>query len=155
ASDLQRSDLFVQLLSPTSGRKGRGIAAPLPRLQFERARAARLPIMQWCEGHPRPGQVGDAGHARLFDTEFLRATNLASFKTEVIEHMRAASNSRERAQRVLSEARPSTRASRKVVFLDDVASVPEDAERVRALIREQKFDLHSVPLGSEGIDLKE
>jgi hypothetical protein len=40
-ADLKRSTLFVQLLSPAAGRKGKGFAAPLPQLQFARAQAAQ------------------------------------------------------------------------------------------------------------------
>ena len=96
AFDLKRSDLFVQLLSPTAGRKGR-FEAPKPQLQYQRALAAKVPIMQWCEHLPATGEVVDPGHARLFETETLRATHLAQFKSGVVERLHA-----DKAQRVLS-----------------------------------------------------
>ncbi len=50
--DLERSELFVQLLSPIVGRKAKGYPAPLPQLQFQLACEANKPILQWCEQIP-------------------------------------------------------------------------------------------------------
>jgi len=159
AADLAHSDLFIQLLSPTAGRKGRGFAAPLPQIQFQRAQAAHLPMMQWCERLPAADQIADPAHAQLFATEFLRATNLASFKSEVIARLRADKARRERAAASAPESPGTARAQRKLVFLDDLASVGDLGSRLRTLIRAQHFDLRSLPpnapLGNDGVDVKE
>ncbi|SBT05820.1 TIR protein [Candidatus Accumulibacter aalborgensis] len=159
SADLERCDLFVQLLSPTVGRKGRGFAAPLPQLQFQRAQQARLPIMQWCEQLPVEGQIDDPEHARLFDTEFLRVTHLAGFKSEVVDRVRAERARRERVAAAAQAGPAVARAHRKLIFVDDLASVPDLSNRLRAIIREQHFEVRalppSAPLGNNGVDVKE
>lgn len=159
AADIARSGLFVQLLSPTAGRKGKGFAAPLPQLQFQRAQEARLPIMQWCERLPDKDQIGDPAHASLFDTEFLRVTHLAAFKAEIIERLRAERARRERVAATAQMLPTTARTHRKLVFVDDLASLPAVSGRLRTIIREQKFDVRglppSAPLGNDGIDVKE
>jgi len=159
AADIARSGLFVQLLSPTAGRKGKGFAAPLPQLQFQRAQEARLPIMQWCERLPDKDQIGDPAHAGLFDTEFLRVTHLAAFKAEIIERLRAERARRERVAATAQMLPTTARTHRKLVFVDDLASLPAVSGRLRTIIREQKFDVRglppSAPLGNDGIDVKE
>ena len=159
AADIARSGLFVQLLSPTAGRKGKGFAAPLPQLQFQRAQEARLPIMQWCERLPDKDQIGDPAHAGLFDTEFLRVTHLAAFKAEIIERLRAERARRERVAATAQMLPTAARTHRKLVFLDDLASLPVVSGRLRTIIRELQFDVRglppSAPLGNDGIDVKE
>lgn len=159
SADLERCDLFVQLLSPTVGRKGRGFAAPLPQLQFQRAQQARRPIMQWCEHLPLESQIDDPEHARLFATEFLRLTHLAGFKSEVVDRVRAERARRERAVAAAQAGPAVARAQRKLIFVDDLASVPDLSNRLRAIIREQHFEVRalppSAPLGNNGVDVKE
>lgn len=156
-TDLARSGLFIQLLSPTPGRKGRGYTAPLPQLQFAGAQASGKPMMQWCEQLPASGSIADPDHERLFQTEFLRATNLANFKAEVIERMHAEYKRRELEAKA---ATPTAAANgKKLLFVDDLASQPELNTRLRRLIKEQNCDIRSLPpsapLGCNGIDIKE
>jgi hypothetical protein len=157
--DLKRSELFVQLLSSTVGRKGKGYAAPLPQLQFQCAMAANLPVMQWCEHLPEPGRIADPEHARLFDTEFLRVTNLAGFKAEVIERLRAEKEKREKAAARTAPPLPASRPGKKLVFIDDLASNPELNKKLRTIIKQENCDIRSLPdgapLGNNGIDIKE
>jgi hypothetical protein len=159
AHDLMRADLFVQLLSPTPGRKGRGFEAPLPQLQFRHAQSARLPILQWCERLPVAGQIADLAHACLFETETLRATHLAEFKTTIVERLRAEKALRGRAAAPHEPDRSLSRPHKRHVFVDDLAGEAELSERLRAIIREQDYDVRSlpggVPLGNNGIDIKE
>jgi len=103
ARDLAKSQLFVQLLSSTVGRIGRNFTAPLPQLQFGRAVAAKLPIMQWCEQLPASTEITDAGHARLFDTEFLRVTNRTAFESEILARLRSIIQVENTARAVPSE----------------------------------------------------
>lgn len=157
-ADSARSQLFVQLLSPTAGRKGRGFSAPLPQLQFQQAQLARLPIMQWCEHQPAADQIADPAHAQLFATEHLRVTNLTAFTREVIARLRA-DQARRRQAAATPESPGAARTGRKLVFVDDLASSGDLGGRLRALIRAQHFDLRSLPptapLGNDGIDVKE
>lgn len=152
--DLAKSQLFVQLLSPTVGRTGKGFAAPLPQLQFDRASSAKLPIMQWCERLPRPDAIADPQHARLFNTAFLRATNRTAFEQEVIARVRALQQAAETA-RAAEGVKPAT--GRTHIFVDDLAGEPTLNERLRALLRGANCDVRGLPpqapLGNNGIDI--
>lgn len=46
-ADLRRSKVFVQLLSDLPGKKPPGWGARMPVVQYETARAAGLPVLQW------------------------------------------------------------------------------------------------------------
>lgn len=165
AADIGQAGLFVQLLSPTPGRKGRGFDAPLPQLQFQRAQTAGLSLMQWCERLPAAGEIADAAHARLFETEYLRVTNLPDFSTGILQRLRA-----DHARRRQAEAQARTegagaagvaaaRPHRRQIFLDDLAGEPGLNEQLRTLIRQQDCGVRSLPpgapLGSDGIDVQE
>ncbi|MDM0052987.1 TIR domain-containing protein [Variovorax sp. J22R115] len=156
AADLAQADLFVQLLSPTVGRKGKGFDAPLPQLQFQRARSAQRPIMQWCERLPAAGQITDVAHAALFETELIRATNLASFKTAIVDRLHAAIEARRRAT---APAEPVSRSARRLVFVDDLSGEPILSDRLRGIMKEQNCTARSLPantaLANHEFDIKE
>lgn len=152
AEDLDRADLFVQLLSPAAGRKGRH-DAPKPQLQHRWATAAGKPVLQWSRSLPGAGEVADPAHAALFETTTLRVTHLDDFKTEVIEKLRSL-----KAPRV--QAPISARGlSDRQIFLDTVSSDESLTERLRAILRTHSYELRSVPadlpLGYGGIDVKD
>ena len=167
AGDLARADLFVQLLSPTPGRKPRGFDAPLPQLQYQRARHARLPMLQWCERQPATGEIADAAHAELFKTEFLRATHRTDFETTVIQQLRAQKDQRDRAAAAAAAAATTAtapdaagaRLAKRLVFVDDAAGESVLSDRLRGIIRAQNCSVRSLPagapLGNNGVDVKE
>ena len=163
AADLARADLFVQLLSPTPGRKPRGFDAPLPQLQYQRASQARLPMLQWCERQPAAGEIADAAHAELFKTAFLRATHRSDFETTVIGQLRAQKDLRDRAAAAAAAApapdAAGTRVAKRLIFVDDAAGETLLSDRLRAIIRAQNCSVRSLPagapLGNNGIDIKE
>ena len=159
AHDLQRADLFVQLLSLTPGRKGKGFELPMPQLQYRQARSTKLPILQWCERLPSAEQITDEAHARLFQTDTLRATHLAEFKTTIIERLRSEKASRQRAAMPTAPDQPASQPAKWHIFVDDLAGEAELSEQLRAIIREHACAVRSlpsgVPLGNNGIDIKE
>jgi hypothetical protein len=136
ASDLKESRLFVQLLSTTAGRKGKGFPMPLPQLQFEYAQAARVPILQWCEALPQAGVITDPGHEALFRTPFIHATNLVSFEGLVLEELKKLS-------RASTEAR---KTGKRAVFVDDVLIDESLRERIRAIIKRESWEIRNLPL---------
>lgn len=156
--DLERSELFVQLLSPIVGRKAKGYPAPLPQLQFQLACEASKPILQWCEQIPAASQIIDPEHAKLFNTEFLRVTNLNNFKTEIIERLQAEKVKRGKAMSASLQSSQS-KLGKKVVFVDDLASTDDLRNALRATIKQHHYDIRAlpdeVPLGNNGIDIKE
>ena len=151
--DLAQADLFVQLLSPTAGRKGK-LELPLPQLQYRHALAAGKPIVQWAASQPEADEIDDQGHARLFETATLRATHLSEFANGVLEWLRAEQSRRQRAAEALvqreAEARaaaiaaPATghaapRLPKRHIFIDDVAGEAGLSERVRDIIKAENF----------------
>jgi TIR domain len=156
ADDLGRSQLFVQLLSVTPGRTGRGFAAPLPQLQFDRAVSAKQPIMQWCERSPGPDEIADPAHAKLFRTRFLRVTSRTGFESEIVARLREMQRAIE-AERAAASAAPAPTADKKLVFVDDIAGEPALNERLRAILHSTNFSIRSLPakapLGNNGIDI--
>ena len=156
ARDAARCELFVQMLSTTAGRKGKSFTAPLPQLQFEGAVAAQLPILQWCERLPALGDIEDPGHAELFNTPYLRATNRTAFEREVIEQLRAMKQAAERAGAAVGNG-PTPVAAKKLIFIDDVAGEPDLNQKLRAILQSVNCGIRSVPhqalLGGNGIDI--
>lgn len=156
--DLERSELFVQLLSPTVGRKAKGYPAPLPQLQFQLAREASKPILQWCEQLPVTGQITDPEHAKLFETEFLRATNLSNFKSEIVEYIKTEKTRQQRINYTLNQF-PQKRSDTKLVFLDDFGGSEDLRKTLRNTIRQHQYEIraipNAIPLGNNGIDVKE
>jgi hypothetical protein len=172
--DLRQSALYVQLLSTTVGRKPRGMAAPMAQLQAQRASASGLPCMQWCETLPGPGKIVDAAHALLFQTPDLRATHLTEFGAMVLERLSAitlerelaaqAERDRQEAERLAAQrhlvapAAAVLRTARPIVFIDDATGDAQLSERLRALIRDQRYDVRRLPpgapLGNNGVDVQ-
>ncbi len=135
ASDLKESRLFVQLLSTTAGRKGKGFPMPLPQLQFEYAQAARVPILQWCEVLPQAGAITDSGHEALFNTPFIHVTNLVSFEGLVLEELKK-----------LSAPTKAWKTGKRIVFIDDALIDETLSERIRAIIKRESWEIRNLPL---------
>jgi hypothetical protein len=158
AADLARADLFVQLLSGTAGRRAKGFAAPRPQLQFQRALTAGCPILQWSESLPGANSLNDAGHEKLFRTEFLRVSHRTEFETAVIEQLHALKARREREAAATASAAPRA-VGRRLIFIDDAAGEPALSERLRAIVRAHNCGVRSLPpgapLGNNGVDVKE
>jgi hypothetical protein len=158
-ADLAHAGLFVQLLSPTAGRKGR-LDLPLPQLQYQRAVASGKPIVQWAARQPAAGDVADEGHARLFETATLRITHLTDFANGVVAALRAEQTRLERAaeelRRQQAEAasdagdagndqpyRAQPRHAKPFIFIDDKAGEPAVTQRVRGLLKEHNYTWRS------------
>ena len=156
ARDLARCELFVQMVTPTIGRTGKGFTAPLPQLQFDGAVAAKKPIMQWCERLPGPGDITDPGHAKLFKTAYLRVTNRTSFEREILERLRAIRQATER-DRKAAQAEQASVVAKKLIFIDDVAGGSDLNQRLRATLQSANYGIRSLPqdapLGNNGIDI--
>jgi hypothetical protein len=156
ARDLARCELFVQMLSTTAGRTGKGFTAPLPQLQFDGAVAAERPILQWCERLPDPGDIVDLGHAKLFNTAYLRATNRTAFEREVLERLRAMKQAAAR-ERKAAQAEPLQVTAKKLIFIDDIAGEPDLNQKLRAMLKSANCGIRTLPqqapLGNNGIDI--
>ncbi len=154
--DLARCELFIQMLSPTVGRTGKGFIAPMPQLQFDGAVAAKLPIMQWCERLPSPGDIADPGHTKLFNTEYLRVTNRTAFQREILAKLHAIAQEAE-AARTAPSVQPTCAPIKKLIFVDDIAGEKDLNDKLRAWLRSANCDVRGLPpkviLGNNSIDL--
>jgi len=80
--DLRQSHLFVQLLSEKSG-------YGYPRFQYERAKAANLPILQWRD--PEIPNVSEPKHCAFLAQSTVVATRLVEFKSIIIQQLQPVS----------------------------------------------------------------
>jgi hypothetical protein len=83
--DLQKSDLFVQLLSAFPGRKLPGLPKGYTYLQFECAKNANKPIMQWHSRELMLSEVQDADQQALLQGDSVMAVGIEEFKREIVK----------------------------------------------------------------------
>lgn len=81
---LAEAALFVQLLK-SPGKKPAGLPQGYVRCQFELARAAGKPILQWRDPDLDLSTVKDAEHKRLLQGEDVVAESLEDFKQEILK----------------------------------------------------------------------
>jgi hypothetical protein len=82
--DLARSELFVQLLGRTHAKRPPDLPGGYDRLQFERAVARGLPVLQWSRPDVDTATVTDEAHAQLLGGENVMRVGLESFKAEIV-----------------------------------------------------------------------
>ena len=86
-ADLRRCSAFVQLLGRLPGRRARFAGdRRFPAVQYEIAKEAGAPILQWREQVDDPAAVEDGGHRALL--EGARACGFEEFKRTVVEATR-------------------------------------------------------------------
>ncbi len=126
AADLERADLFVQLLGGRTGRKPRDLPEGYTQFQAAAAAAKGIEIMQWRSPELRLDAITDAGHRALLGGEHVIADSLEGFKAAVrkAQARKAASP---------AEARRSTSSS--FVFID---AAEDDLEAARLIAEELK-----------------
>ena len=81
--DLEQSELFVQLLSSTAGKKPPDLQQGYTRLQFELAHSTGKPILQWRSFELDVSTVQDQDHRTLLEEVTTRAEGLEDFKQEI------------------------------------------------------------------------
>ncbi len=83
--DLSRSKLFVQLLSGLTGKRPPELPQGYVRLQRDRARELRTPILQWRSRELDLAGVEDPDQLALLQDETVLAVGIEEFKREVAE----------------------------------------------------------------------
>ncbi len=126
AADLERADLFVQLLSERPGRKPRDLPEGYAQFQAAAASAKGIEIMQWRSPELRLDSVTDAGHRALLSGEHVIADSLESFKAAVRKAQERKAASPAQARRSLSSS---------FVFID---AAEDDLEAARVIAEELK-----------------
>jgi hypothetical protein len=86
--DLTQCKLFVQLLGPLVGKKAPGCGQSYARLQYERARANGLPILQWRDPKLVVDTVEDPDQHALLEAETVQADSVEEFKNTVVARAR-------------------------------------------------------------------
>ncbi|MFO1433117.1 MAG: toll/interleukin-1 receptor domain-containing protein [Candidatus Competibacteraceae bacterium] len=81
--DLPQCKLFVQLLSPLSGRHH------YPQRQYEGARGTKIPILQWCDPALKFDTITDLDQLALLQGATVLAVYLEEFKREVVKRASA------------------------------------------------------------------
>jgi len=84
-ADLARADAFVQLLGRAHAKRPPDMPLGYDRLQFERAAARGLPILQWLKPDIDPATVADREHAQLLSGENVLKMGLEGFKADVVK----------------------------------------------------------------------
>jgi hypothetical protein len=83
SADLERSRVFVQLLSDVVGRKPALAPKGFPARQHELARAAKIPLLQWRARELAVDAVADADQRALLLGDTVRACGIEEFKQAV------------------------------------------------------------------------
>jgi TIR domain len=81
--DLAHSELFVQLLSGTPGKKPVDLPQGYPKYQLELATVAGKPILQWRSPTLDVAAVEDEAHRAVLEAATVQAEGLEDFKQEI------------------------------------------------------------------------
>ncbi len=151
---IQQSILFVQLLSRAAGQKIRDLDLPVPQLQFARAKAAPISMLQWGAPELKIEQIRDPAHADLFRTEHIQLSNLEQFKSQVLLRYQDLCKARRASTKISAVAAP-----RNSIFLDDALADAKVGQKLRDLLKGEGCEIRSMPknagLGHNGFPLTE
>lgn len=106
AKDLERSRLFVQLLSAITGDRSPDLPGGYCGLQLEEAQARKVPVLQWRHPDLDLLEILDSRDRSLLEGEAVHAVGIEEFKRTVVERAFA------------EEPRPKTRNPGVLVFVD-------------------------------------
>lgn len=128
-ADLHRCSAFVQLLGRLPGRRARFAGdRRLPAVQYDIAKEAGKPILQWREPADDPAAVEDEGHRALLDGA--RACGFEEFKRAVVE----AARRKPRA--------PTPRSANVAVFVNADGSDLDIARQLSQLLVQQGIECY-------------
>jgi hypothetical protein len=120
--DLDQADLFIQLLGHRAGRLPPDLPEGYTRYQFEAAKTAGVPIMQWRRPDLDVQAVSDPTYKSMVAADTVVASGLEAFKRQILDWVR---DSLSRSQR-----RPEARAATVFINADNSdMNVARDVER--------------------------
>lgn len=145
--DLAKADLFVQLLSGTAGKRPADLPQGYPCFQWELAKAANKPILQWRDKSIDLASIEDAEHRAFLQCDSVRAEPIEDFKREI-------------CRRLLEKpTRPPANDTHAFVFVDIESADRPIAEEVCAVLDrfgvEYALPLHSADPAENRRDLEE
>ncbi len=140
AGDLDRSTLFVQLLSALPGKRPPGMPEGYVRAQYDLAHQAGKPILQWRNRKLDPTTVDDPEHRAFLELETVMAVGSEELRRTVVERATPP-----KEPEAASETRDA--ATDALVYINAEAGDLELAEAVGELL-EQRGIAYALPLGS-------
>lgn len=140
-ADLGQSKLFVQLLSHVRGKKFAGEPSRLPIFQYEQAKKARQPIIQWRsrELDLEKIKANHPEHYNLLIGSEVRACGIEEFKRAVVEAARKEGDSEEAHQKKCTKLAPI------YVFVNSDPSDSALAKELCGILQEERIG-HAVPV---------
>jgi hypothetical protein len=142
-SSLADADLFVQLLSPVSGRKLSDEQTYVSH-QFESARAGALPVLQWRD--PRVKQadlegVEDAAHRGLLEGVKVQAVQLEEFMQEIVKTLKRLRDEEQRRREIQQKETTKRAGKSKTNYIFVLADTKDStiAEKVFTFLDRQGF----------------
>ncbi len=145
AADLERSVLFVQLLSALPGKRPPGMPEGYVRAQYDLAHQAGKPILQWRSRELDPATVDDPDHRAFLELETVMAVGCEELKRTVVE--RATPPKQPTTDGMTPDGVKPDSATDALVFINAEAGDLALAEEVGALL-EQRGIAYALPLGS-------
>jgi hypothetical protein len=88
-ADLDRSILFVQLLSEVAGRKVAGSERRRVAFQYDLCKERPTALLLWRSRSLDPAKVSNPGHRALLDNPEVMAVNIEEFKETIVRRVRA------------------------------------------------------------------
>lgn len=85
--DLERCDLFVQLISETAGKRPEDLPQGYPQFQLELALATDKPILQWRNPTLDCAAIEDKAHQAFLTATTVRSEGLEDFKGEILRQL--------------------------------------------------------------------
>lgn len=84
-ADLAKSSLFVQLLSALPGRRPKTLPQGYARCQYELAKEAKKPVLQWCSQDLELDAVQDADQRDFLQLDTVLAIEIDEFESKIRE----------------------------------------------------------------------
>ena len=85
SADLEQSVVFVQLLSELAGKRPPQGERTYVQIQWDLAKQAGLPILQWRSSQLDVNAIRDESHRQLADNDEIQAVELEQFKRAVVQ----------------------------------------------------------------------
>ncbi len=85
--DLDKCQIFVQLLSGVAGRKPPDLPQGYTQLQIELAQQVGIPVLQWRRPTLALADIEDQAHRTLLDATTVRAEKIEDFKREIVKRV--------------------------------------------------------------------
>jgi hypothetical protein len=126
-TDLKKSVVFVQLLSPCLAYRPLGMSTP--QLQYERAQALGLPILQWRERHLDLDEITNHEQRTLLSASTVMATGIVEFQQHLFHTVQKLE-----AEQNASAPSLTSETSQVLVFINTISQAIPLAQQIRDIL---------------------